>query len=240
MIEMARTHWKVAVLMVLVLSLASGGLVQAREAERGSIQVTGSAIVTGAPDVAYITLGVETRDPSAEVAAQENANRMAKVFSALKALGLTDKELTTSGYNIYSSTQVINRGTDDEVTVTTYYVQNRINVTTKDLDNVGQIIDAAVKAGANQVQGVSFDIEDKQALQLEALKNAVAQGMIKANVMAESAGITLGGLATMSESYGSYAPMVATMAFKADASQPTMINPGDVEVSATVNLEFWF
>jgi hypothetical protein len=235
-----KSYFKIGALTVLLLSLCLSGIVQASTLERGSIQVTGSAIVTGAPDVAYITLGVETRDASAEVAAQENANRMAKVFSALKALGLTDKELTTSGYNVYSSSQVQNRGTEEEVTITTYHVQNRINITTKDLASVGQIIDAAVKAGSNQVQGVRFDIEDKQVMQLEALKDAVAQGMAKATVMAESAGLTLGGLATMNESYSSYAPMVSAMAFRADSSPATTINPGDIEVSATVNLEFWF
>lgn len=237
---MRKSYFKVGILTVLLLSLCLGGIAQANTQERGSIQVTGSAVVTGAPDVAYITLGVETRDTSAEIAAQENATRMTSVFAALKALGLTDKELTTSGYNVYSSNQMQNRGTEDEVTVTTYQVQNRINITVTDLSSVGQIIDAAVKAGVNQVQGIRFDIEDKQAMQLEALKNAIAQGMAKATVMAESAGLTLGGLATINESYSSYAPMVSTMALRADTSANTTINPGDVEVSATVNLEFWF
>jgi uncharacterized protein YggE len=225
---------------VLILGLCSGVLVQASTVERGSVQVSGSAIVTGTPDVACITLGVETKDASAEVAAQDNANRMAKVLAALKALGLTDKELTTTGYNVYSSTQVLHRGTADEVTTTTYHVQNRLNIATKDLDGVGQIIDAAVKAGANQVQGVRFDIEDKQEMQLQALQSAVEQAMTKARVMAGSAGIALGGLSTMSESYSSYAPMMSTMALRADGAAGTAINPGDVEVSATVNLNFWF
>lgn len=236
---MRKSLLRVGVLVVLLLSLPSAVLAEAGQ-ERGSLQVTGSAIVTGAPDVAYITLGVETRDVSADKAAQENADRMARVFAALSALGLSEKELTTSGYNIYSSTQVQNRGMQDEEYITTYHVQNRINVTTKDLTSVGQIIDAAVKAGANQVQGVSFDLEDKQAMQLEALKNAIKQGMAKAEVMAEAAGITLGGLAEMNENYSSYAPMVSAMAFRADSAAGTTINPDDVQVTATVNLSFWF
>lgn len=237
---MRKLHFRTAILTVLVLSLLGGVVVQASVPERGSLQVTGSAVVTGDPDVAYITLGVETRDPSAEVAAEDNANRMAKVFAALKALGLTDKDLTTSGYTVYSSSQVQNRGTQNEVTITTYHVQNSINVTTRDLTGVGQIIDAAMTAGANQVQGVLFDIEDKQAMQLKALANAVEQGVAKAEIMAQSAGVTLGGIATMNENYSSYAPMVATMALRSDAAMGTTISPGDVQVTATVNLEFWF
>lgn len=230
----------VLTLVTVILSLFPGITAQARSSEQGMLTVTGNAVIVGAPDIAYLTLGVETKDPSAEVAAQENADRMASVFGALKALGLTDKDLSTSGYNVYSSTQVYNRGTSEEVTSTIYHVQNRINITTTDLEGVGQLIDAAVRAGANQVQGVRFDIQDKQTMQLEALKRAVEQGMAKASAMADAAGLTLGGLATMGESYSSYAPMVSTMAFRADSAQSTTISPGDVEVSATVNLEFWF
>lgn len=240
---MLKSTLKISLFVVLVFSLCLGAMFPAlalANSEPGRLQVSGSAVVTGAPDIAHITLGVDTQDVSAEVAAQENANLMANVFAALKSLGLTDQELTTSGYNIYSSSQVVGRGTDEEITVTTYRVQNRINITTKDLDSVGEIIDAAVKAGANQVQGISFDVEDKQAMQLQALQNAVQQGVGKAKAMAEAAGVDLGKLASMSENYSSYAPMVNTMAMRADAVSGTTINPGDVEVSATVQLEFWF
>lgn len=241
---MRNSFLKVGVLTVLILSLCTvsglSSLAKANGDQRGSLQVSGSAVIAGAPDIAYITLGVETKDPSADTAAQDNAERMARVFAALKDLGLTDKELTTSGYNIYSSSQVIARGTDNEITTTTYHVQNRINITTKELDSVGQIIDVAVKMGANQVQGIRFDIEDKQAMQLEALKAAVQQGRAKADVMAEAAGVAIGGIASASENYSSYAPVMNTMALKADFVGGTTINPGEVEVSATVQLNFWF
>lgn len=240
---MRKSYVKLSVLTILMLTLVSGitlpGIAQANS-ERGTLQVSGSAVVTGAPDIAYITLGVETQDASATVAAQDNAERMNKVYAALKELGLTDAEITTSGYNIYSTNQVLNRGTNDEVTITTYRVHNRVNISSKDLDRVGEIIDVAVQAGANQVQGIQFDIEDKQAMQLQALENAVKQAMAKAEVMASAAGLSLGGIASLHENYSSYAPMVSTMAMRADAVQSTTINPGDVEVSATVQLDFWF
>lgn len=245
---MFKQFFSISLLTVLILTLMTGlspvSYAQAKDLteERGSLQVTGSAVITGTPDIAYITLGVETKDPSAEVASQENAERMNRVFTALQELGLSKEELTTSGYNIYSSNQVVARGTDQESTVTTYHVQNRINISTKDLENVGKIIDIAIKSGANQVQGINFDIQDKQEMQLEALKNAVKQGQLKAEVMAEAAGITLGGIQSFSENYGSYAPTYNTMAMRAEAlgSAPTTINPGQVEVSANVSMNFWF
>ena len=75
-------------------------------------------------------------------------------------------------------------------------MQNRINITTKNLEQVGEIIDRAVKAGANQVYGINFDVQDKQDMQIEALKLAVKQGIAKAEAMAEAAGVSLGELVT--------------------------------------------
>ncbi|HOB41455.1 MAG: SIMPL domain-containing protein [Limnochordia bacterium] len=238
---MRRTLLKTGIVTLLVV-LLSGAVSPAALAssDQKRLQVSGTAVVTASPDIAYITLGVETQDPSAEKAAQDNANIMARVMAALRDLGLTEKEVSTSGYNIYGSTQILNRGTNQEETVVTYWVQNRINITTTDLEGLGEIIDAAVKAGANQVQGIRFDVQDKQSLQLEALKLAVRQGRAKAEAMAEAAGVTLGELITMGESYSSYAPMVSAVAFRADAQAGTTISPGDVEVSATVQMEFAF
>lgn len=233
---MRKSLFKMGVVTLLMLLVAGAALA---DAEPKRLQVSGTAVVTGDPDIAYITVGVETQNPSAEKAAQDNASIMAQVLAALREMGLTEKEVSTSGYNIWGSTQTVNRGTDKEETVTTYWVQNRINITTKNLDSVGEIVDRAVKAGANQVQGIRFDVQDKQALQLEALKLAVQQGMGKAEAMAEAAGVTLGELVSMSESYSSYAPMVRAVAY-ADAAVSTSISPGEVEVSASVQMEFAF
>lgn len=240
---MRRTVFQVGTLTLLLLVVLAAA-VQPQEALADSVgrrlQVTGTAVISASPDIAYITLGVETQDPSAEKAAQDNANIMAAVLSAMEDLGLSKREVTTSGYNIWGSTQILNRGTQDEQTVTTYWVQNRINITTKNLEQVGEIIDRAVKAGANQVYGINFDVQDKQDMQIEALKLAVKQGIAKAEVMAEAAGVSLGELVYMTESYSTYAPMTGYMALRADAEAATPINPDDVEVRATVELEFAF
>ncbi|NLJ80061.1 MAG: SIMPL domain-containing protein [Firmicutes bacterium] len=233
----------IVILLVLSLILGTAALGAAEEGEKGSLRVTGQAVISGRPDLALITLGVETKDPSAEAASQENAERMASVLEALQELGLEKKDLETGGYNIYSTTQVINRGTDKEETVTLYQAQNRLLISTKNLDQVGQIIDAAVKAGANQVQGVRFDLSDKQELQLLALEKAVAQARSKAEVMAAGAGVALGGLISLQEEYGTYAPALDSLALRAYGAKEeasTVISPGEIEVSAQVNLVFWF
>ncbi len=236
---------KALVPVALILGLAMTGInvSAASIPENRRLTVTGNAVITAAPDTARITLGVETSDTSAETAAAENAERMAEVMAALKAMGLTDAEISTSGFNIYSYNQTVNRNTPDEKTVTTYQVQNRITIITKDLERVGKIVDAAVKSGANQVQGIQFDLADKQELQLQALQNAVKQAKMKAEAMAESAGITLQGIFTLNEDSGSYVPLQDTMVMRASAlgkEADTSITPGEIEIAARVTAVYWF
>ncbi|NLM38985.1 MAG: SIMPL domain-containing protein [Firmicutes bacterium] len=223
-------------------SLYSDGTAAAQESTKeGTLRVNGQAVVTGQPDIAYVSLGVETRGESAQKAAADNAALMSQVMAALKELGLTDKELSTSGYNVYSYQQT-NRSDSASETTTVYVVQNRLNITVRNLETVGEIIDTAIEAGANQIQGVSFDIEDKQAMQMQALANAVKQAQAKAEAMAEAAGVKLGGIKVITEQYTNYIPYTDTAAVRtfALAEAKTQITPGDVEVTADVAVEFWF
>ncbi|HKM43152.1 MAG TPA: SIMPL domain-containing protein [Limnochordia bacterium] len=229
-------------IILLIFAIGSAGAAAIPD-QSGRLQVTGNAVVTAAPDLARINLGVETSSTSAEQAALENAERMASVLGALKALGLEQSDMTTSGYNIYSYSNTFGRGTPDEVITTTYNVQNGVIITTENLAEVGLIVDTAVKAGANQVQSVTFDIADKQEMQLQALGVAIRQALTKADVMAVSAGETLGGVVSIDEEYGTYVAKnesLQMMAAGADRGAQTSISPGEIEVTARVTMEFWF
>ncbi|MGI6148665.1 MAG: SIMPL domain-containing protein [Firmicutes bacterium] len=233
--------------LILVAAATLGALMPSYGAEaqeaaaQGSMHVSGTAVVSGAPDIAYVSLGVETRSQSAQQAAAENADLMAKVMNALKQLGLTEDDLSTSGYNVYSYQQTPRSDTQAEP-ITFYVVQNRLEITMRDLEAVGEIIDAAIGAGANQIQSVRFDIQDKQAMQLQALENAIKQARMKAEAMAKAAGVTLGGIKVITEQNTAYVPYTDTAALRAFAvpEAKTQITPGDVEVSADVRVEFWF
>lgn len=202
----------------------------------GVIRVSGDAVVTTAPDTAYITLGVETRDNLAEKASQQNAEYMSKIIAALKQFGLSDKEITTSGYYIYSYQE------GEQRTSTVYVVRNQVNVRTNRLEEVGTIIDLAIKAGANQVQGVTFDTENKADLQLTALENATRQARDKAEAIAKAAGVTIKEIVSITEQSETYAPYTEAVVFRAASldSAKTVINPGDVEVRARVIVEYRF
>lgn len=207
----------------------------------GIITVSGDALVTAAPDIAYITLGVETRDQSAENASDQNAEIMTNVIKALKDFGITDQEITTSGYYIYSY-QEADRTSDPIKYYTVYTVRNQVNIQTTKLEDVGTIIDLAVKAGANQVQGITFDTVNKAELQLKALQNAVRQARQKAEAAAVGAGVTIKEVVSITEQSDAYAPYTEALAFRASAADAakTPITPGDVEIRARVVVEYKF
>ena len=230
---------------LILICIAALGTVAAATIPEDSarLQVTGNAVITAAPDTAHIALGVETSSTSADKAASENAERMASVLEALEALGLESSAISTSGYNIYSYSDTFARTAPDEAIATTYNVHNGITITTKNLDQVGRIVDTAVKAGANQVQNVRFDLADKQEMQFQALAVAIEQALAKADVMAKSAGKTIGGVVSVREEYGTYVAKNESLQMMAggfDRGAMTSINPGEIEVTAQVTMEFWF
>lgn len=207
----------------------------------GIIRVTGNSIISAAPDVAYITLGIETRDRSAETASAQNSQIMSEIMKNLIEFGLKDNEITTSGYYIYSY-QESDRTQEPIDYYYVYNVRNQVNVKVTDLENVGTIIDLAIKAGANQVQGINFDIKNKEDMQLNALKNATRQAREKADAIAEAAGVTIKNIFSISEQTESYVPYAEEVMYRAASSilTDTPINPGDVEVKARVVMEFSF
>lgn len=209
--------------------------------DTGVIKVVGSAVVTAAPDVAYISLGVSTKDPSAQKASQDNSKIMTDIISALRMFGLKENEVTTSNYYIYSYQENV-AGTDPVEYETVYNVNNQVNIKTNDLDAIGEIIDLAIQAGANQVSGINFDLENKEELQLLALQNATKQARKKVDAIATAIGTEVKGIVSITEQSDSYVPYTEAMMFKAASADnvTTPINPGDVQVSAKVMVEYQF
>ena len=122
-----------------------------------TVTVTGTATISAKPDEAVISLGVHTEAASAQEAMDQNAAKMNAVFEALKALGLTDADIETTGLELYPRWD--NRGE----TILGYRAENRIDVTIHDLGTVGKVIDTAVAAGANLSNGITFRVSDDNA-----------------------------------------------------------------------------
>lgn len=199
------------------------------------ITVTGSASVTVAADTAVVSLGVETTADNVTAAMQENADRVSAVLAALKAEGIAEGDLVTERFYIntvydYSSIDARIKG---------YSVSNGLQVTVRDMTQVGHIIDTAFTAGANQCNGVSVTSTQAAQASDQALKAAVAEGQRRAQLLAEAAGVTLGRLISISENNAGFAREVySSTKSVANADMGTQIIADGLDYSATVVLVF--
>ncbi len=205
------------------------------------ISVYGEAEISVQPDSARVILAVETTHEQAKTAVEENARISNAVLEALAKQGLDEKQCKTSGYQLNSYSQQIDPKNGGKY-VTKYRAYNELNISLSNLDEVGSIIDTAVKAGANRVHSVQFERKDAEALKLQALQDATLQAKTKAEAIARGAGIAIKGVKVINEEMSGYYPYRAAMNenLKVMEAASTSILPDDVEVTARVRADYYF
>ena len=198
--------------------------------------VQGEGKLNAAPDVATVVLGVETQNASASGAAAENAILMNETISALRAAGIADREMQTSSYSLTTAPEEEPKSAGAAPKAPTFIASNLVTVKLNDTGKVGLVLDAAVSAGSNSIQSVSFDILNPQPEKDGALTLAIEDARRKAKVAAKAAGVKLGKILEISEGYG-YVSAAApkNLAFSRDA---TPIQPGEMEVTASVTVTY--
>jgi len=203
------------------------------------IIVQGEGKVTAVPDMAVIVLGVETRNASASAAMEENARLMNATIAALLAAGIAEKDIQTSQFSLttrpderpYDSSEA-----DREPLPPEFIATNRVSVRLNETGEIGLVLDAAVLAGSNSIQGISFDLQDSQPQKDLALSRAVEDAQRKARVVATAADSELGRILEISEGYGFVSPRGdAAFAFSA---APTPVQPGELEITASVTASY--
>jgi len=162
-----------------------------------TISLSGHGEVRMAPDRATVTIGVASRKDTAAEAMKDNSAAMQAVFAALKAAGIADKDMQTSNFSVQPSYNYPNDGTAP--TLVGYDVSNNVTITVRKLDALGGVLDAVVKAGSNQIQGVSFDVSSPEAAMDEARKAAVADALRKAKVYAGASNVSIGNILSIEE-----------------------------------------
>lgn len=199
---------------------------------RSTLIVTGIGTASVAPDVARVEVGVESRASTAQAAADATNKKQAAIIAALKAKGIEAKDLQTTNYNLFVEHS---SNPNDQNTVTGYRASTTVRVTVRQIDQVGAVLDAAVGAGANQVFGITFGLNDSEPLLGKARDNAILNAKAKADAMAKTAGIKLGKILNISESFaGGPVPL----ALDARASSAGPIEAGETSVRAQVNMTF--
>ena len=200
-----------------------------------SISADGSS--EARPDVATINLGVTTEGQTAAAALAENARRMTSLTAALRRAGVAERDIQTSNVSVYPQ-QVYVDG--QQPRITGYQANNSVTAKVRRIDNTGRVIDAAVAAGGNTVNGVSFSHSDPEAQLDIARRDAIAEARRRAELYANALGMRVNRIVSVSEGGGYSPPMpVALERFAAqDAAAPTPVSPGEIETRVSVNVTF--
>ena len=241
-----------AALIVAAIALVGCGDSSGRSVTAGSsdttpaantVTATGQATVFAAPDQAVLVVSVQNDAADPATAMDQNAKTMQAVIDRLKAEGLPDSAIETTGVQVYPlEAPVIEPmpSTTEPATprVTGYRAQNTVQVTITKLDTVGSIYAAAIEAGANNVSGPIWRLSDDSAAINDALKKAVDSAKGKADALAAAAGASVGGVLSLSDN-ASAVPLVnyygaADSAAKAGSVSAPPVQQQQLEVTAQV------
>lgn len=167
-----------------------------------TITVVGEGELEIEPDIARANIGVEVIDPSAQEASAENKVVLQEIVAALQEQGVAEEDIQTANFSIWAERINPDPSQASEVR---YHVTNNVQVTIRNLDNVGETLDAAINAGANNIYDVQFALEDPSSLESDVRQAAIEDARAKAEDLAALSGVTLGEVVSVSEVVGSVA-----------------------------------
>ncbi len=239
-----RIYYLAAVAMVAIVLISAIAVARPPVITTGNgnvvsktLQVTGTGTVSASPEEAVLYLAVQTQAASAGEATASNAAAMAKVIQALINSGVDKNSIETVSYSL-SPIYENNPNQSEPSRIVGYAARNAIQVTLTDLTTVGNVLDASVSAGANDVQGIMFTLSSATlaTLQKQALGEAVQDADAQAKAVASSLGVNITGPISVSPGYmfqANYQRLAAT-------PQTTPIQPGTLQVTATVQVTYQF
>ncbi len=230
----------------LVTFLAIGSVVMNASAQVAApvasdgtlLSVSAEAKATRVPDVATMSTGVVTQAADANGALRANAEEMNKVMSAVKAAGIAERDVQTSGISIYPQYRYEE---NKPPIITGYQASNTVNLKVRDIAKLGKVLDALVASGANQVNGPNFEIDQPEEAYDEARRNALAKAQARAEMYAKTLGLRVRRIVSIDEGTGYQPPVMLRMAAKTmamDAMETTPVSPGESTLSANLNVVF--
>ncbi len=201
------------------------------------VELTISESVAADPDVADISAGVTTQAQSAVEAMRANSTAMRAVIDKIKALGIAERDIQTTGVNLsaqYDYDQEARRQVFNG-----YSASNRVSVKLRDIAKVGEVLDALVAAGATDLGGPSWSIADPKQAQAQARRNAVQTAQAQALEYARMAGYAKVRLLEINETTGAQPPMPFVRAQSMDAAKMSApVQPGVVEAQVTITVKY--
>ncbi|MDX2309573.1 MAG: SIMPL domain-containing protein [Hyphomicrobium sp.] len=198
-----------------------------------TVTVSASGTATAKPDQARIASGVVAEAATAKEALADNSKAMAGLLQTLKANGIDAKDIQTSSFSVdprYTNPQ---DGTAPRVDG--YRVSNQVDVVVRDLARLGEVLDAVIGAGANQVSGLTFEASTAETLRDAARKDAVANARRRAELFAAAAGAKVGDVVTIVEGQSGGSPVLYRAA-KAAMDSAVPIESGSMTLTADVTV----
>ena len=202
-----------------------------------TITVVGDGTVSIQPDVARANIGVEVVKPSVEEASAENSQIVATLLETLKEQGIAEADIQTTGYTVYAE-----RFGDGDPIQTQYRVGNSVTVLIRDLESVGEVLDAAIKAGANNIYGVEYLLDEPTAARSEARKLAVDNAQATAEELAALSGVQVGKILSISEVIGAaggfYNNQFMQSAVGMGGGGTTPVEPGQLRLTMQLQVTY--
>jgi uncharacterized protein YggE len=204
------------------------------------LDVSAVGKVSRVPDLATVRAGVVTQDVVAATAMAQNANRMAAVVSALRGAGIAPRDIATSRVALSPQYRYAE---NQPPAITGYQASNSVTVRFRDVGKAGPVLDALVRAGANQIDGPTLSLSDAAGALDEARADAVARARARAALYAKAAGLTVERIVSIGEAGESdgepprpFAQMRMAAAPERDSNSAVL--PGESELSVTLNVRF--
>lgn len=203
-----------------------------------TISVTGSGKAFLTPDIAYVNIGVHSEGADAAETVAANSEDVQQVIEALRTFGINARDIKTTNFSIYPQQRWDNQG--QPTGEITYVVDNTVMVTVRDLDQIGELLDAAVSSGSNSINGIQFDVEDKADALAAARQAAVSEARSIAEELAQAAGVQVGAIQNISVSSGQPVPIMYDMSAAREAAVggAVPVQTGEMTVTVEVNVVF--
>jgi len=202
------------------------------------LSVSSTANAKRVPDIATISTGVVSQATDANAAMRANAVQMDKVMAAIRAAGIAERDIQTSGISLNPTYKYAE---NQAPTIIGYQASNTVNVKVRDLAKLGKVLDTFVAQGANQVNGPNFEVDKPDEAYDEARLAALKKAQARAKTYADALGLKVRRIVSISEGGASFPqpmPMMRAMAADAMQSKETSVAPGESTLSVNIDVVF--
>lgn len=209
---------------------------QAEPTER-TITVVGEGRILVDPDIAQVTLGVESYASDVQTAANETETIMTNLMTTLTAQGVAEKDIQTSNYSVHTERYGGPMEVDSEAN---YRFSNNVTIVVRDLETVEAVLGAAIEAGANSIYGVSFNVAEPAELRKQARAEAVSVAQAKAQELADLNGVTVGQVVSISELVNNAGPYANSFTLHASEGLGGggPISPGELQLTVQLQITY--